>query len=543
MQIEFIGCGDADSGGLSVDEAGSKAANLARLARIGLRVPPAFVLGTSICREVMKAGGLLSDDMRLAVRGGMARLEGATRRQFGGRRPLLVSVRSSPPSSMPGMLETILNVGLNDAATRGLLRTTGNPLLVWDTARRFAEAFAQTVAGCSSVPFARLRERVLTAAGTVSLDEVDPLTLRDLARETAHLAETLSGSPLPNDPQVQLEAAIEAVVRSWSSPRAVEYRRLCHVSDRAGTAVIVQAMVFGNGHAASGSGVGFTRNPSNGADDLYIDFLFNAQGEDVVSGRQQVAARATLAATLPEVDEELRRAKTALEREFGDMQDFEFTVQERELYFLQSRAGKRTPWAALQIASDLVRSRLITPSEALRRLERYDLRAIRRTRLLPGVNADVVASAVPAGLGVAVGAIALDCGRARSLAATRPVVVVRPDLTTDDVAGLAVSAGILTTHGGRTSHAAVVARELGKVCLVGCATLRVDETRRRCWLGGRSFVEGDVITLDGESGLVYAGAVPTVAERPDAALADVERWRATAGVPAISAGLSGGSPS
>jgi pyruvate,orthophosphate dikinase len=430
---------------------------------------------------------------------------------------------------MPGMLETVLNVGLTGATTRALLRRTGNPRLVWDTACRFAQAYAETVTGCQAAPFLQARNRVLAAVDAQALDEVDPLTLRDLAYEMADLARVLSGAPLPDDPFDQLHAAVEAVFRSWETPRAAEYRRLSHVDDTTGTAVIVQAMVFGNGHAASGSGVGFTRNPSTGADELYIDFLFNAQGEDVVSGRHRVEQTATLAAALPDIDHQLRQAKAALESEFRDMQDFEFTVEDGELYFLQSRTGKRTPWAALRIATDLVRAGLVTPDEASRRLRAYDLQSIQRTRLVLDSGPKVVGSAVPAAMGVAVGVIALDRDRAQALAATQPVVLVRTDLTTDDVAALALSAGIVTAHGGRTSHAAVVARQLGKVCLVGCSSLHIDETRRRCSFGETSFAEGEVITLDGESGLVYAGAVPTLSERPETALAEVEQWRTTGG--------------
>jgi pyruvate,orthophosphate dikinase len=529
MEIFFIGC-DSTNGKTSADRVGSKAANLARLARIGLRVPPAFVLGTDACRDVTDAGGHLPETMRIAVRDAMARLEHATHRQFGGRAPLLVSVRSSPPISMPGMLDTVLNVGLTPVATQGLLRTTGNPSLVWDTSRRFAQSFAETVSGCPSAPFVHLRDRTLAAAAAQSLDEIDPLTLRDLAHETMQLAHGVSGSPLPTDPYAQLEATIAAVFRSWTTPRAIDYRRISGVDDATGTAVIVQAMVFGNGSASSGSGVGFTRNPSTGADELYIDFLFDAQGDDVVSGRHRVTQIAPLAALLPEVNDALLEAKPALEDEFGDMQDFEFTVQNGELYFLQSRSGKRTAWAALQIAADLVRAQRITPVEALRRLEPYDLDSIQRLRLATASRADAIASAVPAGIGVAVGAIVFDCGRAQSMAATQPVILVRPDLTTDDVAGLAAARGILTTHGGRTSHAAVVARHLGKVCLAGCASLRIDETKRRCSFGARTCGEGDVITLDGESGLVYAGAVSAVAERPEASLEEVRRWRAAEGI-------------
>jgi pyruvate,orthophosphate dikinase len=528
MQTFLIG-GESSSGDLPVDRVGSKAANLGRLARIGLRVPPAFVLGTDVCREALSAGGRLPDRARSAIRDAMTQLERTTHRQFGSLSPLLVSVRSSPPVSMPGMLETVLNVGLTDMATRGLLRATGNPSLVWDTSRRFAQAFAETVLGCPSTPFIRAKDHALATAAASSIDELDPLTLRDLAHETTRLAQSLSGSPLPTDPHVQLEAAIEAVFRSWSSPRAAEYRRLSQVDNATGTGVIVQTMVFGNGSERSGSGVGFTRNPSTGGDELFIDFLFNAQGEDVVSGRHRITEMSPLAAMLPEVYDELLRAKPALEAEFSDMQDFEFTIQEGELFFLQSRSGKRTPWAALHIAADLVRSHLVSPAEALRRLAPYDVDSIQRMRLAPDSHPDVIASAIPAGIGVASGAIVFDCGRAQSLAATQPVVLVRPDLTTDDVAGLAAATGILTTHGGRTSHAAVVARHLGKVCLAGCASLRIDDVRRRCSFDTRSFAEGDVITLDGETGLVYAGAVPAVAERPEAALQEVRRWRTANG--------------
>jgi pyruvate,orthophosphate dikinase len=287
--------------------------------------------------------------------------------------------------------------------------------------------------------------------------------------------------------------------------------------------VIVQAMVFGNGNALSGSGVAFTRDPATGRDEMCVDFLFNAQGEDVVSGRRAIRASADVFGILPEAGAGLLRARTLLESEFKDMQDVEFTVQDGRLYFLQSRAGKRTPWAALQIAVDLHRAGLITPAEVASRLAPYDLDSIRRERIAADQPVDVIAHATPASLGVASGAIAFDRSRAIALAATTPVVLVRRDLTTDDVGALAAAAGVLTALGGRTSHAAVVARHLGKVCLVGCETLRVDEARRVCTFGSRAFAEGDRLTLDGETGLVYAGAVTTVVERPEAALAELAR--------------------
>jgi pyruvate,orthophosphate dikinase len=532
MELFLLLGGDARTESIPAREGGSKAANLVRVARIGLRVPPAFVVGTAACRDAVRAAAL-PDEVRSAVRDGVAHLERATGRQFGDRRrPLLLSVRSSPPVSMPGMLDTVLNVGLTEASAHGLLRRTGNPCLVWDTSRRFAQAFAETVCGCPAAPFVQAKERVLKQAGAASLDELDPVTLRESAHEAAALVHELSGAPLPEDPYAQLEAAVAAVFRSWWTPRAVEYRRRNDVDESTGTAVIVQAMVLGNDRGVSGSGVGFTRNPATGADELYVDFLRNSQGEDVVSGRQRVVPARPLAELLPATYDELCRAKVLLETEFRDMQDFEFTVQNGELFFLQSRAGKRTPWAALQIATDLVRSRIIGSDEALGQLEAYDIDAIHRVRLIADAHSPIVASAVPAGLGVAAGVIVLDAQRARALAATKPVILVREDLTTDDFAGLAVSEGILTANGGRTSHAAVVARQLGKVCLVGCATLRIDEAARRCTLGSRTFAEGEAITLDGESGRVYAGFVQAVRETPEAALAEIRQWQ-TRDVPAL----------
>ncbi|MDH4065966.1 MAG: PEP-utilizing enzyme, partial [Acidobacteriota bacterium] len=464
-----LGLGTPSSGpGLSADRVGSKARNLQRLAAIGLRVPPAFVLTTAACSAFQQADRRLPDSLREQIRSAVGLLEQDTGRRFGGRHPLLVSVRSSPPISMPGMLDTVLNVGLTEATVRGLIRARGNPWLAWDAYRRLAQAFAQTVRGCPPGPFDHLARTHVAAAGASSLPDLDPLALRDLARATAGLARALSGDGLPAEVDLQLDQAIEAIFRSWSSPRAREYRRLTGVPGDTGTAVIVQAMVFGNGGGTSGAGVGFTRDPSSGADDLYIDFLFNAQGEDVVSGRHAVAGMEGLGQVLPRVHQELRDAKHRLEVEFRDMQDFEFTVQDGTLYFLQTRSGKRTAWAALRIAVDLVAAGLASPQEGLAQLQPYDLDAIERRRLDAPDTVASLATAVAAGLGVASGAIVFDAERARARATQEPTILVRQDLATDDVAGIAAAAGVLTASGGRTSHAAVVARHLGKVCLVGC---------------------------------------------------------------------------
>jgi pyruvate,orthophosphate dikinase len=521
--VFFIGGRQSDAG-LTPDIVGSKAANLGRLGSLGLRIPPAIAVGTSVCRDVLERG-TLSGAARAAIAAGLRQLEQATGLTMGQRDPLLVSVRSSPPVSMPGMLDTILNVGLTPAGVHGLIRRTGNPWLAWDSLRRLICSFAETVHGLDRQPFDRLAASQLDAAGARTLQELDAISLRTLTQDTASLFQALTGAPLSVEPADQIASAVEAVVKSWMSPRAREYRRINALGESSGTGVLVQAMVFGNAGGRSGAGVGFTRNPSTGADELYVDFLFNAQGDDVVSGRRPIREGSLLPEVLPTVWSELLAARCALEREFLDMQDFEFTVNDGRLFLLQTRSGKRTSWAALQIAIDLVDSGVIDPATALERLRPYDLDGIQRVTVRGAGSETIVATATPAGAGVAVGALAFDAERARQLTAQGPVVLARTDLATEDISGLSVTAGIVTTFGGRTSHAAVVARQLEKVCLVGCQDLDVDERARRCTFGGRLFREGEVITLDGETGNVHAGAVPVVRDRPLEALARVEVWR------------------
>ena len=502
---------------------GGKASHLVRLARLGLAVPPAIALPTALCRAYLEHGAL-PETFRTRLAADLRQLEEATESTLGGRRPLLVSVRSSPPTSMPGMLETILNVGIDEAAVRGLIRHTGNPWLAWDAYRRFIRSCAGSLDGGVAAALDRMAAEQLLRAEVDSLQDLDPLAMRDLARRSAAAATEQIRRPLPRDPVGQIVWAVEAVFRSWTSPWAREYRRLNSVDEESGTGVLIQAMVFGNNGARSGSGVGFTRNPATGDRELYVDFAFNAQGDDIVSGRQAVGDSSRLSTALPEVWRQLRSAQRALEREYRDMQDFEFTVDNGRLFFLQTRTGKRTPWAALKIATALVREGLLDEATAVDRLAPYDLEAIARVAVQPRAGDRPLARATPASVGAASGSIVFDAERARQ-STDRPVILVRAELTTDDVAGLAVAAGVLTTFGGRTSHAAVVARQLGKVCLVGCQALRVDEAARACWIGDTRLHEGDPITLDGESGVVYAGTVAVVTERPEAELALVDEWR------------------
>ncbi|WP_028311066.1 MULTISPECIES: PEP/pyruvate-binding domain-containing protein [Derxia] len=504
---------------------GFKAWNLARMAALGLRIPPAFVLGTRHCAEAA-AGPRLPEPLRAALPGALAELEAATGRRFGDpARPLLVSVRSGAPVSMPGMMDTLLDIGLCDATLPGLLRLTGNPRLAWDSLRRLVASHAEVVGGCDPAPFEAAVRELAPDGDERRLDwaGMRALALRNLALARA------AGAPLPAAPLDQLEAAIAAVYASWRSPRAVGYRRARGIDDAMGTAVIVQAMVFGNAGGASGAGVGFTRDPTRGAPGLWVDFLFNAQGEDVVSGRRSAHGHDALAAGIPAVWRELEDGADRLERGLGDMQDIEFTVEDGRLWWLQTRAGKRTPVAAARIALDLHAAGVIDAAEARRRVAGLDARtlAVECLAQADGSAATPDARAPSASSGVAVGAITLDAEAARRLAATgRAVVLVRHDAETDDIAALETAAGLLTARGARTSHAAVVARQLGKVCLVGCDGLEIDPARRRLRLGDRTLAEGDDITLDGNSGAVYAGALATRAEADAGLLARLAALRA-----------------
>jgi pyruvate, orthophosphate dikinase len=412
---------------------------------------------------------------------------------LGGALPLLVSVRSSPPTSMPGMLTTVLNVGMSEESVRGLIRRTGNPWLAWDSYRRLIRSFAAADGNGSAAIVDRTTAEYLAHAHVDAVEALDPIALRDLVRSCAGLLPSIAGKPLPVDPLDQIVAAVEIVLQSWMSAPAREYRRLNGIDERTGTGVIIQAMVFGNSGPRSGSGVGFTRNPATGERDLYVDFTFNAQGDDIVGGRSPVGGSTLLPTILPDVWRQLQNAQPVLECEYRDMQDFEFTVENGQLFFRQTRSGKRTPWAALRIATDMVAEHILQPAAALTRLASYDLDAVKRVVVRPRPDDVALARAVPAGVGVAAGSVVFDARRAQQTAAHRPVILVRSELTTDDLAGLAVSDGVLTTFGGRTSHAAVVARQLGKVCLVGCTALHVADNSRECSIGRRQVREGETI--------------------------------------------------
>jgi pyruvate, orthophosphate dikinase len=527
-RVYLIGSGAALAAGASPEEMGFKAYNLARMASVGMPVPAAFVLSTAFCRDYYAAKCVLAEGFRDLLRGNLRELERLSGLSFGGeRRPLLVSVRSGAAVSMPGMLDTVLNVGLNDVTVAGLVRMTGNPRLAWDSYRRLIQSFAEVVQGAKPDAFDAARARALKAARLSYPSELDFVALRELTGEYLEIYREFTGKSFPQAPQDQLTAATEAVFRSWSGKKALEYRRIHHLHGAGGTAVCVQTMVYGNSGGTSGSGVAFTRDPATGENALYMDFLFNAQGDDVVSGRNEFGERGQIGALLPEVAQQIEALRQRLETEFGDLQEFEFTVQNGRLFMLQTRNGKRTPLAALRIAVEMVAQGLLEPAAALKRLEGYKLHAILTESIRAKDGQAPLARATPAGVGVAVGEIALDSDAARRRAASgKAVILVREDISTDDVRGIASAAGILTARGGRTAHAAVVARQMNKVCLVGCRELTIDLAKRSCSIGGKLMREGQVISLDGGAGEIYPGAVDVVRAKPERELAAVASWRA-----------------
>jgi pyruvate,orthophosphate dikinase len=513
--LYLIGCaapaGSAPTAGEpSAASMGFKAFNLLRMSTLGLPVPPAFAIGTHYCSD--EASRTRAAQPAL-WRPALLALEDTTGLRFGDARlPLLLSVRSGAPVSMPGMMETLLNIGLCDATLAGFLRQTGNPRLVWDTYRRLVASYGEVVAGLPASTF-----EFDDAAGNGALDEreLDFAELRALTRRCQAAYAEAAGVPFPQDPQAQLAGAIAAVLASWQSAKAREYRRQRSIPDSIGTAVTVQTMVYGNAGGRSGSGVGFTRNPVNGEPRLWIDFLFNAQGEDVVSGRRSAHGHDELQAVLPAVWEALGKTAHTLEQAFGDMQDFEFTVQDGKLYLLQTRHGKCSAQALARIALDLCDAGVISAEEALSRTAGLHIDQLVTTRSVSsdGQPLTPLAHADSASDGVVVGELVFDEAAALARhAAGASVILVRRDAETADIAALELAGGLLTQRGARTSHAAVVARQLGKVCLVGCAAMQLDETAHTLQIGDTTLHEGDLLTLDGHEAVVYAGAVHTTVE-------------------------------
>ena len=498
-------------------EVGNKAWGLLRMVQAGLPIPPAFVLPTAWCQRTQAAD---RPAMRKTLAAGITHLQSATGLGFGAsRRPLLVSVRSGGAVSMPGMMETVLNIGLNAETVEALIRLTGNPRLAWDSYRRLVQSYAEVVAYLPTAPFDALVADALKSGEVDDERDLDHRDLRTLTVAMLDCYRTLTGNAFPADPREQLAAAAAAVFRSWDATKAVSYRRLNGIDDKAGTAVTVQTMVFGNAGGESGAGVAFTRNPAIGTNELYFDFQFNAQGEDVVSGIRTPLSISELERAMPMVYDHLRAVTWKMEKHYRDMQDFEFTIQDGKLYMLQTRNGKRTGLAAVRIAIDMVREGLITQEEAIFRVEPNQLYDFLVPRLIEkGEKVEVLATGLPASPGAAVGQIvfsAEDAVKFHQSGAYRVIILVRGETTPEDIAGMEVAAGILTSRGGMTSHAAVVTRGMGKCCVAGAGDCTVDLEAKELRVKGHVFRQGDWISLDGTTGRVIAGQLKTLPAQPD----------------------------
>ena len=495
------------------DLLGGKGANLAEMTNAGLPVPPGFTISTEACtayyRQRRKVPPAVEAEMERHLRT-LERVAGATLGDA--RHPLLVSVRSGAKFSMPGMMDTILNLGLNDRAVEGLKARTGNGRFAFDSYRRFIQMFGNVVLEIPKEAFEEELDAVKQAHG-VELDyELDELALRDVVGRFKAIVRHERGRAFPQDPLRQLRMARDAVFRSWRNPRAKEYRRIYDIPDEIGTAVNVQAMVFGNTGDRSGTGVGFTRNPATGAKEFYGEFLINAQGEDVVAGIRTPQPITELEEVMPKAYRELRRITTRLEKHYRDVQDFEFTIQDEQLYMLQTRNGKRTGRAAVVIATDLVREKLITTSDAVRMVDPDALTQLLAPVFDPAAwkALPTVTKGLPASPGAASGEVVFSADEAvRWANEGRHVLLVRKETVPDDIHGMHVAQGVLTATGGMTSHAAVVGRQMGKPSVVGAGELHVDETRRMVTVNGQSFEQGDFVSFDGLTGEVKIGKVPT----------------------------------
>jgi pyruvate, orthophosphate dikinase len=517
--VYFFGAGRAEGSSVMRNLLGGKGCELAEMTNLGIPVPPGFTITTQAWVHAQRAGRKWPDGLWEQILEHLDRLEQVADARFGDRdRPLLVSVRSGARVSMPGMMETILNLGLNDDTVEGLAARSGDERFAWDCYRRFITMFSVVVLDIKREVFDASFDAVKAQLGATADADVPAGELRKLVKTYQDEIATRTGAPFPQDVREQLGRAIDAVFGSWFAKKATEYRRIHAIPEDWGTAVTVMTMVFGNLGEDSGTGVGFTRDPRSGESRFYAEFLPNAQGEDVVAGTRTPLPIEALRERMPVIYDELRAIAARLERHYKDMQDIEFTIQEGKLYLLQTRGGKRSARAAVRVAVDLEREHVIDQHTAILRVNPTEVNeAIRpvfddREKAAAIAGGRLLGRGLAAAPGAAVGRVVFDADRAVEWAKDgQQVILVRPETSPEDVAGMYAAEGIVTSRGGRTSHAAVVAVGMGKACVVGAADLAVDETRRRFEVGGRTVQEGDVISVDGGTGEVILDAVTTVA--------------------------------
>ncbi len=526
--VYSFGGGTADGEGTMKDTLGGKGAGLAEMSRTGVPVPPGFTITTEVCNLYFENDRKVPKAVDDQVGEALAKLEKMMGQKLGDtENPLLVSVRSGAKFSMPGMMDTVLNLGLNDRSVKGLIAKSGDERFAFDCYRRFIQMFGNVVRGIDKEKF----EHVFDKQKKKSKAKFDTdLTAKDLQQVVADYKAVYkkeTGEAFPSDPLKQLEMARNAVFGSWWNPRAGHYRKMNKIADTLGTAVNVQTMVFGNMGDSSGTGVGFTRNPATGDKEFYGEYLINAQGEDVVAGIRTPQPITKLSVEMPEVYEQLNEITTKLEQHYRDVQDFEFTIQDRKLYMLQTRNGKRTGPAAVKIAVDMVHEGLISKEEAVMRVDPAQLDQL----LHPVIEAasrkslKMLSKGLPASPGAAVGKIVFTADEAVVAAQKHPVVLVRKETVPDDIHGMEVAKGILTSRGGMTSHAAVVARGMGIPCVAGAEAFRIDERSKKLTVGSVTLKEGDWLSLDGSLGEVYAGQAQTVEADPTSGiLAEFMTW-------------------
>ncbi len=508
------------------DTLGGKGANLAEMTKLGIPVPQGFTITTEVCDLYFKKNGYpegYKDTLEKYVEG----LEEETGKQFGNKEnPLLVSVRSGAAISMPGMMDTVLNLGLNDETVKGLIAKTGNERFCYDAYRRFIQMFGNVVLGIDHDLFEAKLESLKESKGITNDVDLSAKDLEKLVAEFKEIVKKQTGEPFPEDPKKQLDMSIEAVFKSWHNQRAVTYRKLNNITGLRGTAVNVQTMVFGNMGENSGTGVAFTRDPSTGTNEFYGEYLINAQGEDVVAGIRTPNEIKTLKEQMPKIYDELLNIRKNLENHYKEMQDVEFTIEEGKLYMLQTRNGKRTAAAALKIAVDMFKEGLITKEEALMRIDPDQLNHLLHPMLDPNAEKDVIAKGLPASPGAAVGKVVFSADDAYEWTNEKDekVILVRKETSPEDIHGMHAAQGILTSTGGMTSHAAVVARGMGTSCVAGCSEIRVDAQAKKFTVGDVTVNEGEYITLDGSTGEVILGQVPTIKPELTGDFREILNW-------------------
>ena len=507
-----FGGGKADGHGTMEDLLGGKGAGLAEMSRSGVPVPPGFTVTTEVCTLFYKSGNKFPPVAAAQFKTAVAKLEKMMGKKLGDADdPLLVSVRSGAKFSMPGMMDTILNLGMNDKSVQGLIKLSKNPRWAWDCYRRFISMFGATAMGVEKRHFEEKLEAKKHKLKAKADSDLSAEALQELVGEYKAVYKKQTGKEFPQDPFAQLEGARDAVFRSWMNDRAIYYRKQNDIPDNIGTAVNVQAMVFGNIGDDSATGVGFTRNPATGEKAFYGEYLINAQGEDVVAGIRTPQMIANLANDLPEAAKQLRAITSMLEKHYRDIQDFEFTIERKKLYMLQTRTGKRTAQAAVRIAVEMVKEGLIKKEEALMRVDPVQIEQLLHPVFDPKAAKKVIAKGLPASPGAATGKAVFTADVAAEKGkAGEAVILVRPETTPDDIHGMDAARGILTARGGMTSHAAVVARGMGKCCVAGCESIKVDVNGRKFQAGDVTVKEGEWISLDGSTGEVIMGKIPTI---------------------------------